>query len=75
MSNNLEIQSVSLEQLDTVAGGRNWLKPVLKFGLKKAGPVGWAYSGYSGAKAFNDARKDGKSVGESLARGAVGAIF
>jgi hypothetical protein len=75
MSNNTDLQSISTEQLDAVSGGINLFKPAVRFGLKKLGPVGWAYSGYTGVKAYNDARKDGKSVGKSLLRGAVGAIF
>jgi hypothetical protein len=76
-----DVETLSLAELDAVTGGAWW-----NTALKVAGRVGGklvpfvnagvtAYSAYEGASAYNDARKRGAGVGESLWEGAKAFVI
>ncbi len=79
MSNDNELQAISLDQLNTVNAGfgfPKWVKPVAKFAGKKVlGPVSAAWTAYDAADGYLTAREHGKGVKDSLIAGAKNAVF
>lgn len=77
MSNHIELDSLSSDQLVGVNGGLpKWVKPAAKFvGKKVLGPVSAAWTAYDGVSGYLDARKQGKSVGDSLKDGVKNAVW
>lgn len=77
MSNNIEFASLSSDQLVSINGGLpSWVKPAAKFvGKKVLGPVSAAWTAYDGVNGYLDARKQGKSVGDSLKDGVKNAVW
>lgn len=72
------LPSLSDDQLANTTGGfgiGSVVKAGAKFAFKKVPLVGWAYSGYTGVKGYQDARHEGKSVGGALVRGAIKTVF
>jgi hypothetical protein len=86
----MSLETISIADLGRVTGGANpppnnggappsGLKKAGKVaklvGKRVLGPIGLAWTAYDGVSGFVNARKQGKSVGESLKDGALNAIW